>query len=33
MKEMKQYLKELNIEFKTFFHPPLYTCEQAEVYP
>jgi Ala-tRNA(Pro) deacylase len=30
--EIKQYLKELNIEFKNFTHPPLYTCEQAEKY-
>lgn len=32
MKEIKQYLKELNIKFKEFIHPPLYTCEQAEKY-
>ena len=32
MKEIKQYLKELNIGFKTFSHPPLYTCEQAQIY-
>lgn len=30
--EIKQYLKELNIKFKTYLHPPLYTCEQAEKY-
>ena len=30
MKEIKQYLKDLNIEYKTFSHQPLYTCEQAE---
>ncbi len=32
MKEIKQYLKEIGIEFKTFHHPPLFTCEQAENY-
>ena len=30
--EIKQYLKNLNIGFKTYSHPPLYTCEQAEKY-
>ncbi len=30
--EIKQYLKGLNIKFKTHTHPPLYTCEQAEKY-
>jgi Ala-tRNA(Pro) deacylase len=32
MKEVEQYLNELNIKFKKFHHPPLYTCEQAETY-
>lgn len=32
MKNIKQYLKNLNIEFKTLSHPPLYTCKQAEPY-
>ena len=32
MKDIKQYLKELKIEFKTFSHPPIYTCEEADKY-
>lgn len=30
--EIKDYLANLKIEFKTYIHPPLYTCEQAEEY-
>ncbi len=32
MENIKDYLKNLNIEFKTFNHPPLFTCEQADLY-
>lgn len=32
MKEIKIYLKELEIDFKEFFHPAVYTCEEAEKY-
>ncbi len=27
--DIKQYLKNLNIEFRTFSHAPVFTCEQA----
>ncbi len=30
--EIKEYLKSLGINFKTFSHPPVYTCEEAEEY-
>ncbi len=30
--KIKQYLKDLKIEYKIFSHPPLFTCEQAEIY-
>ncbi len=32
MKQIKQYLKEIGINFKTFTHPAVYTCEEAEKY-
>lgn len=30
--EIKTYLKNLNIDFKTFIHPPVYTCNEANNY-
>ncbi len=30
--EIKQYLKNLNINFKTHIHPAVFTCEQADEY-
>ncbi|MBD3253028.1 prolyl-tRNA synthetase associated domain-containing protein [Candidatus Pacearchaeota archaeon] len=30
--QIKTYLEKLRIKFKTFKHPPVYTCEQAEKY-
>ncbi len=30
--EIKEYLKEKEIKFKTFTHPAVYTCEEAEKY-
>lgn len=30
MKDIKKYLKDLGIEFKTHTHPPVFTCEQAD---
>ncbi|MEA3329947.1 MAG: hypothetical protein U9Q06_04355 [Nanoarchaeota archaeon] len=28
--EIKEYLKSKGIEFKTFKHAPVYTCEEAK---
>ena len=30
--EIKTYLNQYNISFKTFSHPPVFTCEEAEKY-
>lgn len=30
--DIKQYLKNLNINFKTHLHPSVYTCEEADKY-
>ena len=30
--EIKTYLQNLEINFKSFTHPPVFTCEQAEEY-
>ena len=30
--EIKSYLTSLGIKFKTFSHPPVYTCEEAKRY-
>lgn len=30
--DIQTYLKNLGITFKSFIHPPVYTCEQAEQY-
>jgi len=30
--DIKRYLKQLEAEFKTFKHPPVFTCEEAEKY-
>ena len=30
--KVKDYLKEKDIKFKEFEHPPVYTCEEAEKY-
>ena len=32
MEDIKQYLKNLNIKFKEFTHPAVYTCEEADKY-
>ncbi|MDP2925632.1 MAG: YbaK/EbsC family protein [Nanoarchaeota archaeon] len=32
MQDIKTYLKNLNINFKTISHIPVYTCEEAEKY-
>ena len=30
--EIKKYLKDMNLNFKTFSHPPVLTCDEAEKY-
>lgn len=31
-KEVKEYLKEFEIEFQAYQHPPVYTCDEASKY-